>query len=184
MWKQVICYKYGAEELGWNLGGPYMVGLWKDIAKEAYWISESWKFRIGDGSRVRFWTNHWCSSTTLSISFPSLFGIVANKNETVAEVWDQSVGSGYWNLNLVRSVNDWEVDSVVSLLGLLQCERVLTGWDTVSWKGAGNGIYYVKEVYRVFIQGQVFISLPKVFGCQIPLLNKLFMHGKQLGVKC
>ena len=35
-------------------GGPYMVGLWKDIAKEAYWISESWKFRIGDGSRVRF----------------------------------------------------------------------------------------------------------------------------------
>ena len=40
-------------------------------------------------------------------------------------MWDQSVGSGYWNLNLVRSVNDWEVDSVVSLLGLFQCERFL-----------------------------------------------------------
>ena len=40
----------------------------------------------------------------------------------------------------MRSVNDWEVDSVVSLLGSLQRERVLIGWDTVSWKGAGNGI--------------------------------------------
>ena len=35
------------------------------------------------------------------------------QNETVAEVWGQFVGSGHWNLNLVRSVNDWEVDLVV-----------------------------------------------------------------------
>ena len=37
--------------------------------------------------------------------------IITNKN--VEEVWDQSIGSGHWNLNLVRSVNDWEVESVV-----------------------------------------------------------------------
>ena len=87
MWKWIICSKYGTEELRWKpkeAKGPYGAGLWKDITKEANWISECWKFNIGDGSRVRFWTDHWCGSTTLSVSFPSLFGIAANKNEIVA----------------------------------------------------------------------------------------------------
>ena len=44
---------------------------------------------------------------------------------------------------------DWEVDLVVKLLGTLQSERVLIGWDTVSWKGAGNGIYSENEAYRL-----------------------------------
>ena len=74
---------------------------------------------------MRFWKDNGCGSTTLSISFPSLFGIAANKNEIVAEVWDRSIGSGHRNLNLVRSVNDWEVDSVIRLLGSLQSEKGL-----------------------------------------------------------
>ena len=51
----------------------------------------------------------------------------------------------------MRYVNDWEVDLVVRLLETLQSERVLISWDTVSWKRAGNGIYYVKEAYRVLL---------------------------------
>ena len=38
-------------------------------------------------------------------------------------------------------------------LGTLQSERVLIGWDTVSWKGAGNGIYSIKETYRMLHPG-------------------------------
>ena len=49
----------------------------------------------------------------------------------------------------MRSINESEVDSVVRLLGTLHNERVLIGWDTVSWKGVGNGIYSVNEAYRV-----------------------------------
>ena len=45
--------------------------------------------------------------------------------------------------------------SVLSLLGSLQRERVLTGWDAISWKGVGNGIYFVKEAYRVLHLGLV-----------------------------
>ena len=29
----------------------------KDILKEASWVKENWKFRIGNGSEVRFWTD-------------------------------------------------------------------------------------------------------------------------------
>ena len=49
----------------------------------------------------------------------------------------------------MRSVNDWEVDSIVRLLETLQSESVLIGLDIVSWKGAGNDIYSLKEAYRM-----------------------------------
>ena len=47
------------------------------------------------------------------------------------------------------------MDLVVSLLGYMQRERVLTGWPTVSWKGVGNGIYFVKKANRVLHPGLV-----------------------------
>ena len=45
--------------------------------------------------------------------FPFPVWYSSQQNETVVEVWGQLVGSGHWNLNLVRFVNDWEVDLVV-----------------------------------------------------------------------
>ena len=49
-----------------------------------------------------------------------LFELVVNKQETVAEVWDQSVGRGSWNLKFVRDFNDWELELVLDLLKALQ----------------------------------------------------------------
>ena len=72
--------------------GPFGMGLWKDILKESGWVKDNWKFRIWNGTRIHFWTDHWCSPSALSISFPSLFGIAANKHATVADVWDSSAG--------------------------------------------------------------------------------------------
>ena len=59
------------------------MGFWKEILKEADWVSENWRFRIGNGSRVRY---HWCGSSALNLSFPFLFELVVNKQETRAEV--------------------------------------------------------------------------------------------------
>ena len=38
IWKTVICFKFGKDDLGWwanDSGGPFGVGLWKEILKEA-----------------------------------------------------------------------------------------------------------------------------------------------------
>ena len=68
--------------------------------------------RIGNGSRIKIWTDHWCGSQALWLSFSVLFELVVNKQETVVEVWDQLIGRGSWNLKFVRDFNDWELKLV------------------------------------------------------------------------
>ena len=44
----------------------------------------------------------WCGTTPLRHSFPILFDLAVNKLETVADVWDQTVGNDSWKLYLSR----------------------------------------------------------------------------------
>ena len=137
-WKTRINIKYGLEGLGWSskeIRGPFGVGLWKKIIKESSWMKENWRFVVGNGTRMRFWLDRWCGTAPLRHSFPILFDLAVNKFETVADVWDQTVGNGNWKLNLYRDFNDWKVVLVVALLNSLQKERVSSELDKISWKG-------------------------------------------------
>ena len=75
-------------------GGPFRVGFQKEILKASSWIKENWKFRIGNDTRIRFWTDPWCGSSILNLTFPNLFEVAVNKHETVAQVWDKEVENG------------------------------------------------------------------------------------------
>ena len=37
---------------------------------------------------MSFWKDKWCREVALSISFPSLFALAANKEASVENVWD------------------------------------------------------------------------------------------------
>ena len=101
LWRQVIKVKYGQEGLDWRpkkANGATGVGVWKEIWKE----SDCWDnmtFRVGKGNMISFWTDVWCSESSLSQCFPHLFGMAAQRNSTVEEMWDQNSGQGNWNLH-------------------------------------------------------------------------------------
>ena len=63
-------------------------------------------FIVGNGTKIRFWTDHWCGCTTLSQSFSHLFAMVVHRNTTVEEMWDQNFSQGGWNLRFLRDFND------------------------------------------------------------------------------
>ncbi|RVX23479.1 putative ribonuclease H protein [Vitis vinifera] len=100
LWKQVITMKYGQEGLGWR-------------PKKAN----------GAGTKIRFWTDVWCTDTVLSHCFPHLFVMGVQRSSTVEEMWDQNSGQGGWNLNFLRDFNDWELDMVGDLLHVLRGHR-------------------------------------------------------------
>ena len=87
-------------------------------------------------------------------AFPALFALVDSKGALVADVWGTSKGEGGWNLIFVRSFNDWELDSVQHFICLINSMKVdLLERDGLFWKGDKNGIYIVKENYKMIEWG-------------------------------
>ena len=148
LWKRVIGVKYGQEGCGWrtkDVCGPYGVGLWKEIMKEADWCWESIVFKVGKGTRILFWMDKWCGNEALSQMFPQLFTLAGNRNAKASEVWDSSLGQGGWNLRLARDFNDWELEQIGNMLNLLKDFRTSTEEDAVRWKREGNGVFGAKK---------------------------------------
>ena len=61
LWKKVIGVKHGLEGCGWKskeARGPFGVGVWKEILKEMSWCWNNMKFKVGRGTKIRFWTDH------------------------------------------------------------------------------------------------------------------------------
>ena len=142
LWKQVILAKYGQEGLGWRTkkaNGAFGVGVWKEILKETDWCWENMVLTVGNGTKIRFWTDHWCGRTTLSQSFPHLFAMAVHRNATVEEMWDQNCDQGGWNLRFLKDFNDWELDTIGNLLHVLRGHRLSLEEDSVSWKEGRKG---------------------------------------------
>ncbi|RVW43483.1 hypothetical protein CK203_095333 [Vitis vinifera] len=151
-WKKVLEAKYGKEEFGWRTrkaNGAFGVGVWKEILKESTWCWENMGFKVGKGSRIRFWTDHWCGNSVLSQDFPNLFSMAAHRNVTVEECWDQNTGQGGWILGLLRDLNDWEVGLVGNILAVLRDYSVTMEDDAVCWKKGENGLFKIKYAYNV-----------------------------------
>ncbi|RVW26033.1 putative ribonuclease H protein [Vitis vinifera] len=151
LWRLMIGVKYGQEEFGWKTKegrGTYGVGVWKEIMKEAKWCWENIKFKVGKGTRIKFWSDQWCGNERLSHAFPQLYEMAVNKNATVNEMWDHSSGPGGWNLRFHRDFNDWELDLIRGLLIMLRDFKPSSEEDGVLWKGGGHGKYGVKDAYN------------------------------------
>ncbi|RVW81743.1 Transposon TX1 uncharacterized 149 kDa protein [Vitis vinifera] len=58
-------------------------------------------------------------------------------------------GQGDWNLVFVRDFNDWELDMVGDLLHTLRGHRPSLEEDSVMWRQGRNGLFRVKEAYRL-----------------------------------
>ncbi|KAJ9680330.1 hypothetical protein PVL29_019599 [Vitis rotundifolia] len=97
LWKKVIGAKYGKEGFGWRTNearGTFGVGVWKEILKEANWCWDNMMFKVGKGTRVSFWADHWCGNVALSHTFPQLFALAVQRNATVKDVGDSSLDQG------------------------------------------------------------------------------------------
>ena len=164
MWKCLISAKFGEEILGYNsrgARGSFRVDLWKEILKESSWIKDNSTFRVGKGTKIRFWLDTWCSSFALNLSFPELYAIEVNKGETVVDVWD-------WKLEpqFCQSLQSLGGGHVGKLLNDLQKVKVTSELNRVSWLGAIS--FSVRATYKMSaaIWAKSFFPLQRYLGPQ------------------
>ncbi|WJZ80362.1 hypothetical protein VitviT2T_000290 [Vitis vinifera] len=159
LWNQVIRGKYGEERGGWasrEVREAHGLGLWKGIRMDWELVSNRMVFIVGNGRRVRFWRDKWCGDSPLCSSFPSLFALTVDKEESVADVWDSLAEGGWggWNPCFLRAFNDWEVEEASSFMEQLHRSRVIeVVEDKVSWTETKSGNFSVKSLYLAMEAG-------------------------------
>ena len=100
--------------------------MWKEIRKEWELLSTNAVFLIGDGRRISFWEDIWCSGEALKIAFPALFDLTVHKDARVVDIWDNTSEVGGWVPCFSRASTDWEVER---LLHVLQNKKIQPNQD-------------------------------------------------------
>ncbi len=88
-----MCVKYGELTDGWTSQPVHrFVG-----------------FTLGDGRRIRFWEDVWCSNGSLASLYLVLFQLAVNKDVMVSDCMETRNGGIQWNPTFVRSAHDWDL---------------------------------------------------------------------------
>jgi hypothetical protein len=91
LWKGIVDVKYQPCSPNIFCGedrqiSPFRKGIkW---AAQAARIGYRWK--IGNGTRVRFWEDQWFENCSLAIQFWEVYSTVNEQGKTVEEAWDGS----------------------------------------------------------------------------------------------
>ena len=75
--------------------------------------------------------------------------MAVQRSSTIEEMWDQNSGQGGWNLNFLRDLNDWGLDTVEEFLHMLRGHKPSLEEDSVLWRQGRSGQFRVKEAYRL-----------------------------------
>ena len=167
LWRKVIREKYGSLEGGWmsnNPRGSHGVGLWKFIRAGWDTFFRFVQIRVGDGSRTRFWDDVWCLDVPLKEAFPGLYRLACIKDVTVADSVLFRGAAISWEVNLTRTMQDWELETISAFLELLYSTTIKRNEeDRMCWRPSLTKGFHVKSYYKVLSShgGALF---PKVFG--------------------
>ena len=89
-------WKFGEERGGWC----------SSESRDAYVVSALAAFSLGNGRRLCFWKDAWSGEEAFSFSYPALFAMAANKEVSIADVWETSCEGRVWTPCFVRPFND------------------------------------------------------------------------------
>ncbi|RVW63478.1 putative mitochondrial protein [Vitis vinifera] len=90
-----------------------------------------------------------------------LFALAVQRNATVNEMWDSSLGQGGWNIRLSRYSNDWELEAIRELFHMLRDLRISSEEDLVIWKGEGHSSFRIRDAYKLLAAPSA-ITFPKM----------------------
>jgi hypothetical protein len=88
-----------------------------------------YRWRVGDGKKIRFWKDQWFGSYSLPIQFWGIYCIVNEQGKTICEVWDGV------NLKFAfrRTVNRGTMNQWEEFLQITSSIQFLDEEDVIIW---------------------------------------------------
>jgi hypothetical protein len=63
--------------------------FWKGVMWAARAAKMGYRWKVGSGSKIRFWEDLWIGSSSLAIQYWEVYYIVNEQNKTIADLWDR-----------------------------------------------------------------------------------------------
>lgn len=170
LWARIITSKYGLQPNGWDakvVSRGSLRNPWKFISQGYGAFSANISFTVGEGSRVRFWQDHWLQDGPLQVSNPRIFSLTSKPDAWVSEVIRRNEAGLEWDFRFRRPLSDWEAEELGHIIQAVQGYpyRLLTS-DSRVWNGSKES-FSCKSFFGIINHGpqvpffQEFISVWK-----------------------
>ena len=132
LWTRVLNSKYGGwrnlEETG---NSAKQCVWWRDVkqafnqSQQGLVIQNNMRWKVGDGEKVRFWTDKWINQEESPAErYPKLFIISSQQNHTIRQMGTQNDTGWEWNFSWRRLLFDNEIDIAISFLREVQGQSI------------------------------------------------------------
>jgi hypothetical protein len=124
-----------------------------------------YRWKIGDGKRVKFWEDNWLGTSSLAIQFWDLYVILNEKNKTIHDLWD----GVNLKCSFSRTVNESLMRAWEGVTQLASTIVFNEGQDEMIWTFSSNGVYSSQSLYKIVnFRGIMPIHTPAAWSLKIP----------------
>ena len=161
----------------------YGMSLWKHIRKGWDHFSKFLEFEVGDGSWTWLWIDVWCGELPLKDMFPEFYSITRDKEAFVAKHMRIHNDKIHWEMDFIRSIQDWELESISNFFQLLYSVSIKgQRQDQICWKPSSSKAFQVRSYYHVLSsQAGVLFPWKCVWKPRVPPRVTFFIWTVALG---
>jgi hypothetical protein len=173
IWRQLVDFKYRTSHP--NILCCKDIGasnFWKGVMGEAQVVKIGYRWKVGDGTKVRFWEDLWLGTSSLAIQFWELYCIVNEQGKMIVELWDGvDLRCTFRRCVDRRLMEMWEeVVSIVETLELSVAE------DELIWQYNSSGAYSSKSLYDVInFRGVTPVFMSALWSLRVPPRIQFFL---------
>ena len=146
LWKELIDFKYNTQKP--NIFQSRSSGA-SNFFKGFMWAAQAakmgYRWKVGNGRKLRLWEDSWLGSSSLAIQFWPLYRNFNEKNKSIAELWDGQDLKRTFRRNVREDLYQvWlEVVALVSTINLTDEE------DEMVWLYNSSGVYSSQSLYKI-----------------------------------
>lgn len=159
LWKELLDFKYGTNKSNIFLtktggGSSFFKGFkW---AAQAAKLGYRWK--IGNGKKVRLREDNWLGPSSLAIQFWPLYRIVVEQGKTVADLWD----GNNLKVSFRRTLSPELYQSWLEVVELVSTITLSSDQDSLIWQFSSKRTFSSQSLYKnIHFRGSIqFMFLP------------------------
>ena len=133
--------------------------FWKGVLWAAQALKFGYRWKVGDGRKIRFWEDTWFGTAPLTVQFWDLFSICNQTGVTLASVWD----GAEIKLNFRRTFSEAMLERWYELEAVVMDVHYSEEGDALVWQYDSKGLYTTQSLYAVInFRGVKPVYIPSV----------------------